>query len=495
MAANYMHQLFQRMGFTLAAATAVVDNEGFDELAMLQALTEDGVKALCVTVRKPGGLMPNPDHPGGAGAAQPALIPYLGRHVSAAAEGNLKLAVYWLHFRQKTSRPTNPGDVTLDNIRTVQTLKRWEDNYKEPDIPTDLINPKDWPKSIDMIKAHLRGHLGITGIPLAYVVRETEAPQEDPEEGFTNQLDEMIARAPIAQVGADGAVLYNATYLMDRERVWDIISTITQSHECWAYAKKGQRRRDGRVAFKAIYDHYLGPNSVDNQATSAEAKLKETTYSGEKRNWNFEKYVRVHEEQYQILANLARDGHHAGLDEHTRVRYLMEGIKTTSFDTVRATIIASAELHHDFTRCVSLYSDFIKHSSTQPRMNVSALGSAATAAAGDSKRVSFPPIVTLEDRYYTAVEYQRLSKEQRKQLHDMRSKRPGGKPPGRSRNRPSNGRSRGNNMHLSKRSIKAIATALREPDNDPQDDPSDNEEESNRTNPALTRQKIKKPRR
>ena len=44
-------------------------------------------------------------------------------------------------------------------------------------------------------------------------------------------------------------------------------------------------------------------------ATMAEARIRATTYTGEKRRWNFEKYVKVLVDQHKILENLTQHGY------------------------------------------------------------------------------------------------------------------------------------------------------------------------------------------
>ena len=66
------------------------------------------------------------------------------------------------------------------------------------------------------IEEWLQGCLGITKTPLAYVIRtDKQVPAIDPVGGYPNQVDEMIARAPIH----DNAGNYTATYMADRTRV------------------------------------------------------------------------------------------------------------------------------------------------------------------------------------------------------------------------------------------------------------------------------------
>lgn len=74
-----------------------------------------------------------------------------------------------------------------------------------------------------------------------------------------------------------------------------------REHDCVTYMRDAIRTRDGRKAFMGIWNHYLGVNNVDNMSSAAEAKLRNTFYRGEKRRWDFEKYVRVHKDLHTIL--------------------------------------------------------------------------------------------------------------------------------------------------------------------------------------------------
>ena len=64
-------------------------------------------------------------------------------------------------------------------------------------------------------------------------------------------------------------------------------------------------------------------------------------------------------DQHTILENLTQHGY-AGIDPPTKVRHLVDGIKTDKLDSVKTAIMASAALRIDFDSCVNLFKDFIK---------------------------------------------------------------------------------------------------------------------------------------
>jgi hypothetical protein len=132
------------------------------------------------------------------------------------------------------------------------------------------------------------------------------------------------------------------------------------------------------MAYLAFYTHLLGPNNVDNMAMQAEQRLNSTVYNhGEQRRWDFEKYANVHKQQHSILEGLVEHGY-AGIDPRSKVRNVLDGIKTDKLDSVKTRIMSNSALRNNFDGCVTLvYQAFIKQTSSKvkgnPNVNISEL--------------------------------------------------------------------------------------------------------------------------
>ena len=463
-----MHQAYVRLGFSQAAAVAITDAQDISSIEELRILTNDEIDNLCKVIRRPGGTVPNPN---AAMAGQLPTIPNPGIPVSLRAENNLTLAAFWLRHQVRVARDVEPADLTLANIRSVRELRDSEKAYKAPtEYPS--LNDKDWPKTMEAIHEFLRSYLGKTKIPLAYIVRDVEAlPKgDDPAGNYATVQDEMIRRAP--HLGM--------IYQSDNEKVWEIMAAITRDYDCWTYVKPAQRARDGRQAYQRLFNHYLGPNNVDNLASATEKHLEMTTYQGEKKRWNFERYVRVHVEQHSVLEGLVEHGY-AGIDARSKVRHLLNGIKMEQLDAVKMQVMSSATLRNDFTACVTLFQDFIrqvKSRSDQPTLNISMVHTAKKRKAMDGNE-------DVEDRYYTKEEYAELSQGQKETLRQKRKRRKGG---GKGDHKKSKGTDKVS------RTIAALSAKIDKMSctMEPVDDGSDSEDDSpvtNRNNKALTRQK------
>ena len=167
---------------------------------------------------------------------------------------------------------------------------------------------------------------GITKIPLAYVIREDRIPKDpvaDPATNYSSHAEELIHRAPHYQQPANqganqGAPVETQTYKDDNVMVFNKLAELLRDKDCWTYMQKAHQTRNGRLAFLSLKEHYLGKNNVDNLATQAERQLESTTYTGEGRRWNFEKYVQTHVDQHQILSDLTRHGY-SGIDNRSKV--------------------------------------------------------------------------------------------------------------------------------------------------------------------------------
>ena len=359
MATVALRAVLRGIGFSQDAATYIVDSQGFDTAEDFAMLSDDEATNLCKVTRRPGGLN-NQNNP------NPGLT------VSLKAENNLKLMCFYYRYRQRTSRPLTINLATTDTIRKYISRKRVEKEHEDPATPE--LNFKNWTRTIDVIEDYLRNCLGTTKIPLAYIVREkVEVPDdnENPPTDYPNYIDELIARAPHYIPGTDE---HTQNYKDDNITVFNKLSNMLRDKDCWTYMQRAQRTRDGRLAFMSLKEHYLGKNNVDNLATYSERKLQSTSYTGEGRRWNFEKYVKTHVDQHQVLTDLTRHGY-AGIDPRSKVRYLLDGIKTNALAAVKTQIMADSRLRNDFDACVNLFQDFIKQTNNEPRQsNISALG-------------------------------------------------------------------------------------------------------------------------
>jgi hypothetical protein len=250
---------------------------------------------------------------------------------------------------------------------------------------------------------------------LDYVFRAeftVKPEEEDPPENYETVDQEMTARSPHT----------GRPFVNDRRKVWDIMSNICGKHSCFVYIKPALRTRNRRDAYMLLFDHFLGPKNVGNMASEAETKLTGTLYNGEKKRFTWETYVMIHNEQHSVLNGLKYYGY-TGIDDSSKVRHLLKGIKTTELDVCKAEVMASPSLRDNFAATVELYSTFIKQLKAEhPQLNVSevsfARGKSGKNSYGKrhSTEISNVSNANVDDRFFEKHEYNSLTHYQKNTL-------------------------------------------------------------------------------
>ena len=152
------------MGFNNTAVTATTDAKGENiELDDLQDFaTDDQVDDLIASLRRPGGLTPNPNagNPG-----RPANIPNPGVFVAARAVDNLKTGCFVSRHFARTQRTLTADFLTAARLRTWTTFKKAEEEYEDPDEQPKLEKAST-PKTLEFIDEFplaLRNFAGLVG--------------------------------------------------------------------------------------------------------------------------------------------------------------------------------------------------------------------------------------------------------------------------------------------------------------------------------------------
>ena len=82
---------------------------------------------------------------------------------------------------------------------------------------------------------------------------------------------------------------HTAEYEVDNRSIYDILDQICKDTDLYPCVKQHKSNRGSRGASYAIHSRWLGLNHVN--ATASEAKMALQTYDGQKKAWNWEKYV------------------------------------------------------------------------------------------------------------------------------------------------------------------------------------------------------------
>ena len=348
--------------FTTEAAVAIVDDQGYDDLDELCRLDDKGVDNLCNILRK--------SQTGDAGVIA-------GLQISNLAQERLKLAIFALKHQKRVSREIVLADMTKESIQELEQQRQMEKTFTNKLDGYAQATFKDLAKTFEVVTEQLEHGRGINGVCLAYVVRADLIPQyedTDPPEGYPNLDAEMIARAPILEDGEippdqtahDLKVLeecgpFCSSFRIDMVTAWNILYEMFGQTPAWLHGQSTKKEKNGRKLFRLLFDHYLGAEHVTHQANKVEARIASLSYKGEQRNWSWDKYVDAHIEQHIIAKNLMPYGY-SGIDERSKIRHLLAGISDPGLHPVTVNILAMREEDKTFTKCATMYTDFIRMS-------------------------------------------------------------------------------------------------------------------------------------
>lgn len=461
-------RMLDRIGFGQPAIAVMTDpNKENIRIEDLRLFTDEGVKTLCQSLRKPGGtiqvaqpgqaLPPPPPAPvvqppapvigrgrRGRRANPPAAVvvpqqaiqnvPDPGVYVSARAELNLKVACYLAKHYHRTNRLLEADDITMARIERYQRFKQAEEEHKDPDELLTLVKVEKIQDFLDDFPEHLEKYNGQDGKPLSYVIREDpvipdddmDPPFGEPGTEYASLRDEIIARASL---GGDH-------YPVDNARVFDLLSNAIALHtHVKAWIKDFQRRKDGRSAWMAFKSHFRGQSELETIQVQAENRLDQCEYRGEKARYDFEKHVSNHRRSHNEI--LKASG--IPLQESVKVRKLMASIQAPELKAALATIAAMDSLRNSFDESVNyLKGQIVRSVSVEDRkVSASKIASLPTWKKRKSGNESQKPKSKKGkqqedevgdedkklDRWYSGPEFRKLSKKQKTAVYAARAAR------------------------------------------------------------------------
>jgi hypothetical protein len=302
---------FEGLGISEDAAKTFIE-AGLDSFVDITSLVEDDVSLLLQTLRKPGG-----------GAK--------GVEISFLSEKRLKTIVFGFRHQLYRTDVYDESNVTKANADMWQHTSLALKSCKDPKDEFDVKDYGDnWPKIFEKLDAHLgQFRSELTMVPLTYVVRDCNLPAEAANKLYKSDEEKEVARCPhFLMPNRQGATskdlnskdrTHTHWYVADNKRVWEILYKIFNNMPSYEYMKSGSKGKDGRKAYQALKEHYLGANNTNLLAAKYEKEIGDLSYTGDKHRWTLEKYINKHVEYYNILNGLKVHGY-AGIDTASRIR-------------------------------------------------------------------------------------------------------------------------------------------------------------------------------
>ncbi len=233
----------------------------------------------------------------------------------------------------------------------------------------------------------------MTGVPFMYVIRVVLIPKDkrdDPPFGeedtkYTSVDMETMARAPILSDDADFEEEFEtleahgpfvSTFLTNTKKVWSILLACFGLSSAWQHVKKFAAQQNGRQAWHTLHNHFFGGDKVSTMSSKILSTSQSLHYSGDRKNFNFDKYCTAHVDQHNRHADLS-EWNVAPLEETMKIHYFEDGITAPSFASVKSTIMVDRQKFQEFDAVMWLYVNYKctqkAEAPTHQARNVSAL--------------------------------------------------------------------------------------------------------------------------
>jgi hypothetical protein len=164
-------------------------------------------------------------------------------------------------------------------------------------------------------------------IPLAYVIWEQDAPNQDA--AYESNHERLIAIMP----------LNGMEFEEDNGRVYDYLNSWILTGPSYAWMREYSRTRNGQAAWQGLIQHHEGIAQKDRVKSAAYSAFANARYQKLKKNYTFEKYVMTHKDAYQDLTEYGEI-----ISEDKHVTDLLNGITDPTAAAAIQTIHATQHL-------------------------------------------------------------------------------------------------------------------------------------------------------
>lgn len=193
-------------------------------------------------------------------------------------------------------------------------------------------------------------------------------------------------------------------YTSDNKRLWNELKTLTVDGTGWTYIKRFNRSEDGRSAYLALKAQCEGNSALHTKKVKAYNLINKARYQGERKSYNFAKYVLAHQEGYNDIV----DADPAEMiPEPKRVRDFLNGITDQSLQSGIDYVLSDPTMLSSFENTQQYLGTLVANRKEH------AAGQRDTRAVAAFKKTSS---AKMEDKWYSPDEWRKLSKEEKMEV-------------------------------------------------------------------------------
>ena len=275
-------------------------------------------------------------------------------------------------FRRTSRDPTIDGmeradfeialETAMNRAMIRKSLIDQSDIKSKEATPGPLVSESKWIEWESKFVNYLSVQIGTAGVPLAYVVRENDDPDE--ETVFANFVEETISRAPLT----------GEYYDADAQTVYQALISFTTGQPLHNWIKNTSRYRDGRRSMQALWDHFAGEGNTSRRIAEAD-RIKESLHYKNERSMAFETFLTKCQSMFNIY-----EQEDEPMEEDAKIRFIfrkvqhpvldktIEALKATIATSPAGTITYTTAANH-LSTAVSEIPEFLAKSRTVSALN------------------------------------------------------------------------------------------------------------------------------
>ena len=393
---NPMRAALMRCGLNRATADYMIGDQGFDTVEELLMASKDSFDSMIKNAIR----------------AAPAGVSFASSSVRRLAAFK-----FWAEERYMCGLPTLPQLFTLDVMGEYLLLLRAdeiESAAKAGQIPTKpdpLKTEKEWFKFWEKLKNYLGRIRGAARLPLLYVVRDHDEVTDDIREreydSHTRQICSIV-------------LLSGQHYEVDNESVWEIVKSLVIDGFGWSFVKRFDRKMDGRSAIQALRRQCEGKTSIKTRKNKAYGSIGSAVYKGIRKQFTFAQYVSIHQAAHNELEDCGEP-----IPETKKVSDFLAGISDSSLEP-GITCVLSEDRYSDSFEATQQFLGTLVANQMIHRQGKRGTGddrNVSMSEAGDKKNAgkgSNKAKKKLEARFYAREEWNKLTKEERNKVIELK---------------------------------------------------------------------------
>ena len=221
------------------------------------------------------------------------------------------------------------------------------------------------------------------------------------------------------------AVFDGPQFTTDKHDVWVLLCHAVQEGPGWAYVShykdSDESTGDARAAFLALYEQTFSQTNVAAILDKVRRAMHDSRYTGDSRNYDFEKHCRAWMNHRTTLVN-----HNKFSDEQDFTMLFIHTIHDERLENAKLQAIGNDNYTNNFTECVAFFKKALglsKIGATKAKQGHSIFSVSHDDRDETDDDATSTCSDIIEDKYYSEKEYNSLSNEQRAALYEVRHRK------------------------------------------------------------------------